>query len=72
MPAEPALVGKVAVTGTTHHDETRRQWFRQVSNAFIRMVNFGDNNELACYNLTEDGSSERPMILGELCRAGAE
>ena len=68
----PAGVEKIAFTVTIHDGEARRQAFVQVSNAFIRVVNTADNNELARYDLTEDGSTETAMIFGELYRAGAE
>ena len=41
-------------------------------NAFIRVVNQADNNELARYDLTEDASTETAMVFGELYRNGAE
>ena len=68
----PLNVEKIAFSVTIHDGEARRQAFGQVSNAFIRVVDTSDNNELARYDLTEDGSSETAMIFGELYRAGAE
>ncbi len=52
--------------------ETRQQTFGQVRNAFIRVVNQADNDELARYDLTEDASTETAMVFGELYRNGAE
>jgi tellurium resistance protein TerD len=52
--------------------ETRSQSFGQVRNAFIRVVNQADNNEIARYDLSEDASTETAMIFGEMYRNGAE
>lgn len=68
----PSNIEKIAFSVTIHEGEARRQAFGQVNNAFIRVVNTSDNNELARYDLSEDGSSETAMIFGELYRAGAE
>ena len=51
---------------------TGGQTFGQVSNAFIRVVNQADGQELARYDLTEDASTETAMIFGELYRYGGE
>ncbi len=68
----PSNIEKIAFSVTIHDGEARRQAFGQVNNAYIRVVNTSDNNELARYDLSEDGSSETAMIFGELYRAGAE
>ena len=43
-----------------------------MSNAFIRVVNSADDNELARFDLTEDASTETAMVFGELYRNQAE
>ena len=68
----PADIDKIAVAITIHEAESRRQTFGQVSKAFIRAVNAGNQQELARYDLSEDGSTETAMIFGELYRAGAD
>jgi tellurium resistance protein TerD len=55
-----------------YEGDTRQQSFGQVRNAFIRVVNQADNNELARYDLTEDASTETAMVFGELYRNGPE
>ncbi|MFJ8187995.1 TerD family protein, partial [Streptomyces sp. NPDC096105] len=55
-----------------HDAENRGQSFGQVRNAFIRVVNQADNQELARYDLSEDAATETAMIFGELYRNGAE
>ncbi|KAF4408851.1 MULTISPECIES: TerD family protein [Streptomyces] len=68
----PAEVDKIVFPVSIHEAESRQQSFGQVRNAFIRVVNQADNNELARYDLTEDASTETAMVFGELYRHGAE
>lgn len=64
----PAEVTKISVTVTIHDADSRGQNFGQVSNAFIRVVNDENNEEVARYDLSEDYSIETAMIFGELYR----
>ncbi|WP_329315365.1 TerD family protein [Streptomyces sp. NBC_01537] len=68
----PAEVAKIVFPVSIYDGEGRSQSFGQVRNAFIRVVNQADNNELARYDLTEDASTETAMVFGELYRNGAE
>jgi tellurium resistance protein TerD len=68
----PGDADKVVFTVSIYDAETRNQSFGQVSNAFIRVVNSADNNELARFDLTEDASTETAMVFGELYRNQAE
>ncbi|MEO9138705.1 MAG: TerD family protein [Jatrophihabitans sp.] len=68
----PAEVDKIVVAVSIYEAEQRQQSFGQVRNAFIRVVNQADNNEITRYDLTEDASSETAMIFGELYRNGNE
>jgi len=68
----PADVQKISVTVTIHDAESRNQNFGQVSNAFIRVVNDENNEEVARYDLSEDYSIETAMIFGELYRHNGE
>ncbi|MGO4749734.1 TerD family protein [Streptomyces sp. NPDC000941] len=68
----PADVAKIVFPVSIYDAETRQQSFGQVRNAFIRVVNQADGNELARYDLTEDASTETAMVFGELYRHGAE
>ncbi|MEU6342646.1 MULTISPECIES: TerD family protein [unclassified Streptomyces] len=72
LAAVPAEVSKIVFPVSIYEAETRQQSFGQVRNAFIRVVNQADNNELARYDLTEDASTETAMVFGELYRHGAE
>jgi tellurium resistance protein TerD len=68
----PADVAKIVFPVSIYEAESRQQSFGQVRNAFIRVVNQADNNELARYDLTEDASTETAMVFGELYRHGPE
>jgi tellurium resistance protein TerD len=68
----PADVDKIVFPVSIYEAESRQQSFGQVRNAFIRVVNQADNNELARYDLSEDASTETAMVFGELYRHGAE
>ncbi|GAB3974933.1 TerD family protein [Streptomyces sparsus] len=68
----PADVAKIVFPVSIYEAEARQQSFGQVRNAYIRVVNQADNNELARYDLTEDASTETAMVFGELYRHGAE
>ena len=65
-------VDKIVFPVSIHDADNRGQTFGQVSNAFIRVVNQADGQELARYDLTEDASTETAMIFGELYRYGGE
>lgn len=67
-----ADVRKLVFAVTIHDAEARKQSFGQVSNAYIRVVNKANGQELARYDLSEDASCETAMIFGELYRHNDE
>ena len=68
----PGDADKVAFLVSIYDADNRKQAFGQVRNAYIRVVNQADNNELARYDLSEDYSTETALVFGELYRNGAE
>ncbi|MBA3523161.1 MAG: TerD family protein [Geodermatophilaceae bacterium] len=68
----PGEVDKIVFPVSIYDADNRRQSFGQVRNAFIRVVNQANGQELARYDLTEDASTETAMVFGELYRNGAE
>jgi tellurium resistance protein TerD len=68
----PAACEKIVFPVSIHEADARGQTFGQVSNAFIRVVNQADGQELARYDLSEDASTETAMIFGEVYRYGSE
>ena len=68
----PVDVTRIAFTATIYDAEERKQNFGQVSNAYIRVVDTANNNELIRYDLGEDFSIETAVVVGELYRNGSE
>lgn len=68
----PTDIQRIIFTVTIHDAEARKQNFGQVSNAFIRIVNKDNNNEVARFDLSEDASIETAMVFGEIYKHGGE
>jgi tellurium resistance protein TerD len=68
----PAEAAKIVFPVAIYNGDTRQQTFGQVRNAFIRVVDQANGNELARYDLSEDAGTETAMIFGELYRNGAD
>lgn len=68
----PASVTKIAFTATIYDAEIRHQNFGQVSNAYIRIYNEANNEELIRYDLGEDFSIETAIVFGELYKHNGE
>ena len=72
LSAVPANITKIAFTVTIYEAEARRQNFGQVNNAFIRIYNETNGEELLRYDLGEDFSIETAAVFGELYKNGSE
>ena len=68
----PADVEKLVIGVTINEAEARRQNFGMVSQAFVRVVDVGDNSEIVRYDLSEDFSVETALVFGELYRNSGE
>ena len=68
----PPQIDAVVFPVSIHEADNRGQSFGQVRNAFIRVVNQANGQEIARYDLSEDASTETAMVFGELYRNGAE
>ena len=68
----PENVSRIAFTVTIYDAETRRQNFGQVQNAFIRIVDESNGQELMRYDLGEDFSIETAVVFGELYKNNGE
>ena len=68
----PTAVSKIVFPVSIYEAESRLQSFGQVRNAYIRVVNQANGQELARYDRTEDASTETARVFGELYRNGAE
>ncbi|GAA0591791.1 TerD family protein [Actinomadura livida] len=70
--AVPPQCERIVFPVSIYDADNRHQSFGQVRNAFIRIVNRNDGNELARFDLTEDASTETAMVFGELYRHNGE
>lgn len=68
----PENITKIAFSVTIYEAETRRQNFGQVNNAFIRIYNEENGEELLRYDLGEDFSIETAAVFGELYKNNGE
>ena len=68
----PDNVTRVAFTVTIYEAEERRQNFGQVNNAFIRIYDETNGQELLRYDLGEDFSIETAAVFGELYKNNGE
>lgn len=67
-----ADIGKIAMVVTIHDAERKGQNFGQIENAFIRVVNEENGQEVVRFDLTEDYSVETAMIFGEIYKKDGE
>jgi tellurium resistance protein TerD len=68
----PADVEKIVISVTIHEAQERKQNFGQVQNAFVRVVNLQNEQEVVRYDLVEDYSTETALIMAELYRKDGE
>lgn len=68
----PADVERVVFTVTIHEADQRKQNFGQVANAYIRLANRDNNEEIVRFDLGEDYSTETAMVFAELYRHESE
>lgn len=68
----PPEIQRIVIVVTIHDAEARRQNFGQVSNAFVRLVNRDNNQEVVRFDLSEDYSTETAMAFGEIYRHGGD
>ena len=65
-------VERIVFPVSIYEADERRQNFGQVQNAYIRVVNADNEQELTRFDLSEDASTETAMVFGELYRRGTE
>ncbi len=68
----PQDYDKIVIVVNIYEAVKRRQHFGMIQNAFIRLVDQRNNNEMCRYNLTEDYSGMTAMIFGEVYRYNGE
>lgn len=68
----PADVEKIAISVTIHEAASRNQNFGMVSQAFVRVIDAANNEEIVRYDLSEDFSVETALVFGEVYRHSGE
>lgn len=68
----PTHTSKLVFMVTIHEAAQRRQTFGMVENAYVRLVNNVNNNEICRFNLRENGSTGTAVIFAELARVNGE
>ena len=68
----PAQYDRIVIVVNIYGAVKRKQHFGMIQNAFIRLVDSRNNNEMCRYNLTEDYSGMTAMIFGEVYRHNGE
>lgn len=68
----PQQYDRIVIVVNIYQAVQKRQHFGLIQNAFIRLVDCRNNNEMCQYNLTEDYSGMTAMIFGEVYRHNGE
>ncbi|MCI8484345.1 MAG: TerD family protein [Lachnospiraceae bacterium] len=68
----PESYDRIVIVVNIYHAVQRKQHFGMIQNAFIRLVDGRNNNEMCRYNLTDDYSGMTAMIFGEVYRHNGE
>lgn len=68
----PAEYDRIVIVVNIYGAVARKQHFGMIENAFIRVVNGKDNQEMCRYNLSEDYSGMTALIFGEIYRHNGE
>lgn len=68
----PAQYDRIVLAVNIYQAHERRQHFGMIQNAFIRLVDARNNNEMCIYNLTENYSNQTAMLFGEVYRYNGE
>jgi tellurium resistance protein TerD len=65
-------INSIVIAASIYDGITRRQNFGQVSNAYIRIVNADNNQELMRYQLDDDFSNEVSVEFGRIAKKGLD
>ncbi len=68
----PSQVHKLVFVVNIYDCVKRKQHFGMIQNAFIRIVNSANNQEIIHFNLTDDYSGQTCLVVGEIYRHGNE
>ncbi|MFU0825672.1 TerD family protein [Clostridium sp.] len=68
----PQDISKLVFVVNIYNCVKRKQHFGMIKNAFIRIVNLANNQEMVKFNLTEDYSNKTALYVGEIYRHNGE
>ena len=68
----PAQYDRIVIVVNIYQAVQRKQHFGMIRNAFIRLVDGRNNQEMCRYNLSDDYSNMTAMIFGEIYRHNGE
>lgn len=68
----PSQYDRIVLAVNIYHAHSRKQHFGMIQNAFIRLVDERNNNEMCIYNLTENYSEQTALLFGEVYRYNGE
>lgn len=68
----PPGIARLVFVVNIYDAGVRRQHFGMIRNAFIRLVDLGNNSEICRFNLTEDYTGMTGLVVGEIYRRGGE
>lgn len=68
----PSEYDRIVVVVNIYRAVKRKQHFGMIENAFIRLVDARNNQEICKYNLTDDYSDMTAMVFGEIYRHNEE
>lgn len=68
----PEKYDRIGLAVNIYEAFKRNQHFGMIQNAFIRLVDGRNNNEMCIYNLTENYSGQTAMLFGEIYRYKGE
>ena len=68
----PAAYDKIVFVVNIYQCIQRQQHFGMIENAFIRIMDESNGQEICRYNLTDDCSNKTALIFGEVYRSGTE
>lgn len=70
--AVPEKYDRIVIAVNIYQAYQRKQHFGMIKNAFIRLVDARNGQEMCIYNLTEDYSNKTAMLFGEVYRYNCE
>ncbi|MGN0299142.1 MAG: TerD family protein [Lachnospiraceae bacterium] len=68
----PACYDRIVLVANIYQAVQRKQQFGMIENAYIRLIDAGNNREMCKYNLTENYNGMTAMIFGEVYRRNGE